>query len=242
MNVLLIKKAMSPVIAVSLIGLLLAVGCATDRDSGGATATQRTPSRFRSPDGRSVEIGRSYPADGGMSYKDPHLDKCWVAEGFSFSGYDTLYIAPTLSTASFQPDEARPLEIARSNFPLELQRDLQSSGLFRDVVCDEAQIKPGAHTLRLENTIIQYSKGGGGARYFVGMYGGGQPLLRVQGVMKDGDKKVFTYEGKRSGVSGGSRAFGAFMKDEDIQSEDIRSLCLDLTDFVSAVAGKYSPR
>ena len=30
---------------------------------------------------------------------------------------------------------------------------------------------------------------------------------------------------------------GAFMKDEDIQTEDVRSMVLDLTDFMSAVAG-----
>jgi hypothetical protein len=35
---------------------------------------------------------------------------------------------------------------------------------------------------------------------------------------------------------------GAFMKDEDIQSEDIRSLVLDLTDFMAALAGKYTPK
>ena len=36
--------------------------------------------------------------------------------------------------------------------------------------------------------------------------------------------------------------FGGFMKDEDIQIKDIRSLVLDLTDFMAAVAGKYRPR
>jgi hypothetical protein len=35
----------------------------------------------------------------------------------------------------------------------------------------------------------------------------------------------------RSGTSAGSRMGGVFMKDEDIQSEDIRSMVLDLTDF-----------
>jgi hypothetical protein len=29
------------------------------------------------------------------------------------------------------------------------------------------------------------------------------------------------------------------MKDEDVQIEDIRSLTLDLTDFIAAIAGKY---
>jgi len=33
--------------------------------------------------------------------------------------------------------------------------------------------------LKLENTILEYSKGGGGARFWVGLYGGGQPMFRV---------------------------------------------------------------
>jgi hypothetical protein len=47
---------------------------------------------------------------------------------------------------------------------------------------------------------------------------------------------------RRSGVSAGARMIGAFKTDVDIQSEDIRSLALDLSDFVSAIAGKYQAR
>lgn len=36
------------------------------------------------------------------------MEKCWVADGFNFTGYDTLYIAPTQSTAKYQKDEERP--------------------------------------------------------------------------------------------------------------------------------------
>jgi hypothetical protein len=93
-------------------------------------------------------------------------------------------------------------------------------------------------SLKLESTITEFTKGGGAARYFVGLYGGGQPVLRVQGKMADGDKPVFTFEARRSGVSAGARMSGVFMKDEDIQMEDIRSMVLDLTDFMAIVAKK----
>jgi hypothetical protein len=73
------------------------------------------------------------------------------------------------------------------------------------------------------------------------MYGGGQPVLRVEGKMT-GDQPVFTFEARRSGTSAGSRMVGAFMKDVDIQIEDIRSMALDLTDFMAAIAGKYPPK
>jgi hypothetical protein len=43
-------------------------------------------------------------------------------------------------------------------------------------------------------------------------------------------------------ISGGARLGGAFMKDEDIQLEDVRSLALDFGDFVAAVGGKYTPK
>ena len=95
---------------------------------------------------------------------------------------------------------------------------------------------------KLENTIVEYPKVGGAARYFVGLYGGGQPVLRVHGKMTDGDKTVFTFEARRSGTSAGSRLGGAFMKDEDIQIEDVRSMVLDLSDFMAAIGGKYPPR
>jgi hypothetical protein len=60
--------------------------------------------------------------------------------------------------------------------------------------------------------------------------------------MTDGDKTVSTFEARRSGTSAGARVGGAFMKDEDIQIEDVRSMALDLTDFMAAIAGKYQPR
>ena len=72
----------------------------------------------------------------------------------------------------------------------------------------------------------------------MGLYGGGQPVLRVQGKMTEGDKTLFSFEARRSGVSAGARMGGAFMKDEDIQLEDVRSMVLDLSDFVEIIARK----
>ncbi len=222
----------------------LLAGCATTDSSSSSAGSGpgRFPSRYRATDGRSIDIGKSRPADGGWNFKDPHLERCWIADNFTFQGYDTLYIAPTLSTATFQADEARPHDLAKENLPIELGRMIQLAGIFPNVVTRESDIKPGAHVLKLENTIVEYSKGGGAARYWVGLYGGGQPVLRVDGKMIDGDKAAFTYQARRSGTSAGARLGGAFMKDEDIQIEDIRSLSIDLSDFMAAIAGKYQAR
>lgn len=60
--------------------------------------------------------------------------------------------------------------------------------------------------------------------------------------MTGGGKTLFRFEARRSGTSAGARMGGVFMKDEDIQVEDVRSMILDVTDFMAAVAGKYRPK
>ena len=219
---------------------------ASSSASTASSSAPAMPSRFVATDGRVIDIGKSSPAEGGTRFNDPHMEKskCWVANGFDFNGYDTLYIAPTLSTAKFpdKPEDTKVHELAKNNLPAELARAIKGTGIFATVVTQESDIKPGAKVLKMENTITEFSKGGGAGRYFAGLYGGGQPVLRVQGRMTDGDKSEFTYELRRSGTSAGARMGGVFMKDEDIQIEDIRSMVLDLTDFMAAIARKYQPK
>ena len=218
-------------------------GCATTDQNGPSAGTAASaghfPVRYQATDGRIISIGKCFTAKDGWAFKEPHMDECWIANDFTFNGYDTLYIAPTLSTAKFQNDETHPHELAMQNLPLELKRELDAKGIFGKIVLSESEIPPSARVLKLENTITEYSKGGGAARYWVGLYGGGQPVLRVLGKITDGDKTVCAFNMRRSGVSGGARVLGAYMKDEDIQIEDIRSLALDFGDFAAAIAGKY---
>lgn len=224
--------------SILVVAAIALAGCAS---TGGSSSTA-SPNKFKANDGRTIDIGKATPASGGTNYKNPHMEKCWLADGFNFSGYDVLYISPTLSTAKYQKDEERLHELTKENLPKELASMLAPKGVFSSIVTSEADLKPGARTLKLENTIVEYSKGGGGARFWAGMYGAGQPVLRVHGKMTAGDKAVFTFEARRSGVSGGARIVGGYMKDEDIQIEDIRSLVLDLTDFMAAVGGKYTAK
>jgi len=218
-------------------------GCATTAEkSRDAKAVQGTSSKARAEDGRILDIGRASASSGGINYKNPHMEKCWVADGFDFNGYDTLYIAPTLSTAKFDAgnqEEFSVHERAKQSLVNELASMIGSRKIFNNVVTRETDIKPGMKTLKLENTITEFTKGGGAARYFVGLYGGGQPVLRVEGRINESEKPLFTFVARRSGVSAGARMTGAFMKDEDIQIQDIRSLVLDLSDFMSVIAGKF---
>ena len=234
----------------TVLGAALAVtGCSStsDKSSGAAAgAAGQTSSKAKADDGRTVDIGKASPASGGgVNYKNPHMDKCWVSDGFDFNSYDTLYIAPTLSTAKFNtknPEEVKVHELAKENLARELSSLIGSRKIFANVVTRDADLKPGAKTLKWENTITEFTKGGGAARYFVGLYGGGQPVLRVQGKLTEGDKALFTFEARRSGVSAGARMTGVFMKDEDIQIQDIHSMALDLADFMSVIAGKFPRR
>jgi hypothetical protein len=223
--------------------LFLVAGCSTTGDAPSAEG-KIAPTRYRAEDGRIVTVGaRQLTENGeGWNFKGPHLDKAWLAKDFDFSGYDTLYLAPIRSTATYHPDEERPHALAKENLAIELKHFIASRGMFTNVVSSESEISPGARVLKLENTIVEYTKGGGAARYWAGAYGAGQPAVRVEGRMTDGDKPVFTYAARRSGVSSSSRMIGGFLKDEDIQLKDIRSLTLDLSDFMAAVAGKYPPK
>jgi hypothetical protein len=234
------------VVGLSAAGILFVNGCASSGGNSSAAPTESSSSRFTTPDGRTIDIGKTSSADGGTRYSNPHMEKgkCWIANGFEFNGYDTLYIAPTVSTAKFpdKPEDNNVHELAKKALVTELARMLTTRGIFANVVTQESDIKPGTKTLKMENTITEFSKGGGAGRYFGGLYGAGQPVLRVQGKLTDSDKAVFTYEMRRSGTSAGARLNGVFMKDEDIQSEDVRSLVLDLTDFMAAVARKYQPK
>lgn len=217
---------------------------ASSSSSSSSASSAAYVSKAKADDGRTVDIGKASPGNGGVNYKDPHLEKCWVASGFDFNGYDTLYIAPTLSTAKVEAKDAEAVKVhalAMQRLQSELAAMIAAKKIFANVVTEESALKPDAKTLKLVNTITEFSRGGGAARYFAGLYGAGQPVLRVQGKMTNGDKTEFTFEARRSGTSGGARMGGGMMKDEDIQIQDIHSMVLDLTDFMAVIAGKYTP-
>jgi hypothetical protein len=215
----------------ALLAAGLIAGCASTSENASSASGTATggalASKYRATDGRTIEIGKCTPAEGGLAFKNPHMDKCWIADGFNFAGYDALLIAPTTSV---------------ENMPLELRRAIAAKLVFPTIALNESEYKAGSKILKLETVFIEYAKGGGGARYWAGLYGAGQPMFKVQGKFMDGSKTLCTFEARRSGTSGGARMVGGYMRDEDIQVEDIRSLGIDLSDFVAAIAGKYEAK
>src|SRR5262245_32951005 len=139
LNQLTMKKI--DLLAVCAIGCFL-TGCAStskNKEVAGSSATPQNTQRYKSTDGRTVDIGRSSPMNDGLSFKNPHMDKCWLSQGFNFNGYDTLYIAPTLSTAKLHnAEEQQPHELAKQQFPIQLEQSLRDRGVFANVVLREA--------------------------------------------------------------------------------------------------------
>ena len=131
------------------------------------------------------------------------------------------------------PDGRENLEWARGVLRDELAKVIEAKKVFGAVVTRDADLKPGGRVLKLENTIIEYEKGGGGARWFAGLYGAGQPVITVRGRVTDGDRQVFSFETRRSGGSGRARWLGGYLSDKDIQTEDIRDLAKALVEFMA---------
>jgi hypothetical protein len=164
---------------------------------------------------------------------DENLGKVWLAEGFRLAGYDGLIVTETQTDVpKINPDGIENLQWARGVVRDQLVAALQAAGLLGAVVTRDADVKPGGRVLQLETTIIEYEKGGGGARYWAGLYGAGQPVIKVRGRVLDGDRPVFVFETRRSGVTASARWLGGYRSDKAIQEEDIRDLAKAVAAFL----------
>jgi hypothetical protein len=175
--------------------------------------------------------------EGVKLHKDQNIQGVWLADGFNFKGYQTLYLTPIVFAAIERDNEVETRAMTMQALPEQFVADLRDTKLFATVTTKSEDVKSGAKTLRLDNTIIEYSRGGGAARYFAGHLGGGQPVVKVRGQIFDGDKLVCVYEIKRSGVIHAGRIEGAALSDQEIQREDIRVLARDLAYFFQRTAG-----
>jgi Domain of unknown function (DUF4410) len=174
----------------------------------------------------------------GFAYRDdPHLQKVWLAEGFKFQGYQVFLVdEPRIAAPNVHPDGMENLAWARGVLRDEILAALRAKRLFSGVAM-ATPIPPEARALRLETTIVEYEKGGGGARYFAGLWGGGQPVIRVRGRVLDGARLVFAFEARRSGETALARVFGGYRSDKAIQEEDIRDFAVDLVNFMAHNGG-----
>lgn len=177
------------------------------------------------------------PLPEGVTLKEnKDIQGVWLTPGFNFKGYDGLLLTETGYNAVERSNEEKIRTFARREVRQQLADEFAATGLFKKVATTPADLPPGKN-LTMDTTIIEYEKGGGGARYFAGLYGAGQPVIKVRGQLRDADKLVAVYEIERSGEGAGARMIGAFMSDEDIQRNDIKDLAFDLANFVRRTAG-----
>ena len=181
---------------------------------------------------------KTYTWKDGVTYReDEDIQGVWLADGFSFPNYDTVYVAEPISTAESRSDEERQvLAVAKRTLRQELANALSDTGVFKSVVTSTNDVPAGAKLLTVNNEIYHHEKGGGGARYWVGLYGGGQPVIKVSGNMAAQNEPQFRYLIERSGESAGARIGGVFMSDEDIQTQDVKDLARDLATFIKQTA------
>ena len=209
------------ILHLSLVALLSLCGCATGGSGSGSNTVQPVA---------------TVPLPAGVSLtRHPHLQAVWVADGFRFSGIDAVVVPTPVFKAVERSNEVNERATAIQAIQDALVVALRDSGAFTSVVTRPDEVKAGARSATLETLLVEYEKGGGGARYFAGVYGAGQPVIKVRGHLMDGaGQPLFVFEARRSGESASARMFGGFRSDVEIQAEDIRDLGVDLRDFVRA--------
>src|SRR5262245_2844313 len=191
------------------------------------------------PESAGASNGKVQPLPAGVTlHKDKDINGVWLAPGFTFKGYDSLYVAPPVFAAVERTNEVQMRAMAMQFLPEQLTQCIRTTGVFSVVTTLTNELKPEAKLLTMENTIIEYEKGGGGARYFAGLYGGGQPVIKVRGRILDGENLMCVYEMRRSGESAGAHMFGGYKSDEAIQRNDIHDLASDFADFIKRTSAK----
>ena len=165
---------------------------------------------------------------GVVLHKDKDIQGIWIAPGFNFKGYDALYVSETVFKGVVRENEELLRNAAITNVQDLFVHQFATNGLFPSVLRGAPGDAPGKN-LRLVNTIIEYEKGGGGARFWLGEYGVGQPKIKVHGEMYDGEKLVFVFEVKRSGEGADAHLNGGFKSDIGIQTHDIWDMARDLS-------------
>jgi len=225
-----------------VVSLGLAAGCASSPETQAPrTATAQPaaaqPATPASPPAAPQPAVQPAPAAGTIVLREEkELAQVWLAPGFDFKGYDTLLIAETRADVpKLNPDGVANLEWARGVVRTELVAALQERKLFT-VVTSPADVKPASRGARLDTTVIEYEKGGGGARFFAGGFGAGNPVIKVRGQLTAADRPLFVFEARRSAVSTTARLFDGYRGDKAIQEEDIRDLAKGLGDLMAKTA------
>ena len=110
--------------------------------------------------------------EGVKLHKDLNIQGVWLADGFNFKGYQTLYLTPVVFAGVERDNEVEIRAMAMQELPDGArEHSLRDTKLFDTVTTKSEDVKAKAKTLKLDNTIIEFSKGSGVARHFGGPFG-----------------------------------------------------------------------
>jgi hypothetical protein len=207
----------------------LAAGCAASSETKASPAAAPPPAAQASAPQPVAPAAQPAPSPGDVTLREEKdLGQVWLAPGFALNGYDALLIAePRAEVPKLNPDGIANLEWARGVVRSELASAIEARKLFT-VVQSPGDVKAGSRLGRHDSTIIEYEKGGGGARMFGFASSAGQPVIKIRGQLTADGRPLFVYGARRSGVSASARMFGGYRSDEDIQEEDIKHLAKGL--------------
>jgi hypothetical protein len=172
----------------------------------------------------------------GRNYrKAGNLDRVWVADGFNFTGYDAVVVTP-VATQNIKPKddkEADRLSLAQGALERDFMLMMQARKIFPAVVTKESEIKPGSKALKLENTIVKFSRGSSALRFGVG-FGAGMPYIRLQGQLSElgSSKPLFIYDIDETGDWFAS----GYISSGTIQSQAASELVEDVVNFMVRTA------
>ena len=160
---------------------------------------------------------KTYPGPDGISYQqDKALQKVWMAEGFTFANYDTIYIAETGAMIAPTREQNQAFETNRRLLHEEFAAAMQEKRLFRHVVTRETDIPVGAKVLKLETAITEFARDDSDRQ-----------LVSVYGRLIDQTRPVLQFEARRKA---GSRS--SAKQNKEIQLEDIRSMAKALAEYI----------
>jgi hypothetical protein len=130
--------------------------------------------------------------------KTDKLDKVWLAEGFDFTGYDTLLVEEAKVDGSVKAKdekEADRLSLAQGTLARNFALAIEGRKIFKNVTTKESEVPKEGKSLRMQPTILKFSRGSSAARYGVG-FGAGMPYIKVNvRILEMGtDKPLFECE------------------------------------------------
>lgn len=155
----------------------------------------------------------TYPGSEGVTYRETEkIDRVWTADGFDFSGYDSIIVMEVKSEYKAEDEDedeedAEKLQATLKAIQRELAQFIELRKIVPKVLTDQAQLHTSNTTLKLETILLDFEKGSTASRI---MWGGGRAHIKVRGRLSDveANKPLIIIEDESSSQKMGSLEAG----------------------------------